>query len=204
MPLNGTILGVNRRIKGSDRLKNLLNNENYEWLKSVMFAIAAVLVIRLFIFVPIIVDGESMKSSLENGDRMIVTKVGTVKRFDVIVFHANEKEDYIKRVIGLPGDKIAYKNDTLYINGKAYEEPYLENNKQELRKLYRSGVLLTENFTLTNLLGYERVPKNTFFVLGDNRRNSTDSRVIGFVPANKVVGTTNIVYWPIKNIHLVN
>ncbi|MCE4048192.1 MULTISPECIES: signal peptidase I [Bacillaceae] len=185
-------------------MKNLLNNENFEWLKSAFIAIIAVLVIRLFIFVPIIVDGESMESSLDNGDRMIVTKVGKIQRFDIVVFHANEKEDYIKRVIGLPGDKIEYKDDTLYINGEAYEEPYLDKNKQELRQLFGSGALLTENFTLKSLLGLDRVPKDSLFVLGDNRRNSKDSRYIGVIPTSKVVGTTNVIYWPIKNIHLVD
>jgi len=94
----------------------------WEWLKIIVVAFILAGCIRYFLFTPIIVDGYSMMPTLENRDRMIVNRIsyliGEPKRFDIVVFHAPEKKDYIKRVIGLPGDHIEYKNDTLYINGK--------------------------------------------------------------------------------------
>ncbi len=77
-----------------------------------------------------------MMPTLENGDRMIVNKIGYMigepNRFDIVVFHAPEGKDYIKRVIGLPGDHIEYKNDQLYINGEPIEEPYLDEYKAQI------------------------------------------------------------------------
>lgn len=174
------------------------------WIEVVIIAVLAAGIIRLFLFTPIIVDGESMESTLNNQDRMIVSKLGQIERFDIIVFHANEKQDYIKRVIGLPGDKIEYKNDTLYINGKAFEEKYLDKNKKMIKERYGEHALLTEDFTLEKLWGYERVPEGTLFVLGDNRRWSKDSRIIGVIPMESVIGKASLVYWPLERIQMTD
>jgi signal peptidase I len=177
-------------------------SETWEWLKALVIAVLLAAVIRYFLFAPIVVDGLSMMPTLHDQDRMIVNKIGYTlgepKRFDIIVFHAPENKDYIKRVIGLPGDKIEYKNDTLYINGKAYKEPYLDE--------YKKNVIdgpLTEPFTLKEIIGEERVPEGHLFVMGDNRRFSKDSRHIGVIPMEKVLGKTNIVYWPVEDIRIV-
>lgn len=144
-----------------------------------------------------------MLPTLHNQDRMIVNKlsykIGEPRRFDIVVFHAEEGKDYIKRVIGLPGDRIEYKNDTLYVNGKAYKEPYLD----EYKKQVIDGPL-TEPFTLEDIPGgQETVPKGHLFVMGDNRRFSKDSRHIGFIPMEKVVGKTSIVYWPLSDMRII-
>ena len=111
-------------------------NELWEWTKALLIAVILAAVIRYFLFAPIVVDGLSMMPTLKDQDRMIVNKfsynIGEPKRFDIIVFHAPEQKDYIKRVIGLPGDTIEYKDDTLFVNGKAYEEPYLDKYKKEV------------------------------------------------------------------------
>ncbi|GKU82647.1 signal peptidase I [Niallia sp. NCCP-28] len=177
-------------------------SELFEWSKSIFVAVAIAIVVRTFVFTPIVVDGESMEPTLNNEDRMVVSKIGTPKRFDIIVFHATAQDDYIKRVIGLPGDTIEYKNDILYINGKAYKEDYLKEKKQEVKEQYGADALLTENFNLKDYTGFEKVPKNTLFVMGDNRRNSKDSREIGVIPFDKVVGSTNLVYWPLKDAQM--
>ena len=105
-------------------------NELWEWIKALVVAVLLAAVIRYFFFAPIVVDGLSMMPTLNDQDRMIVNKfsyqIGEPDRFDIIVFHAPENKDYIKRVIGLPGDTVEYKDDILYVNGKAYEEPYLD------------------------------------------------------------------------------
>ncbi|WHY75290.1 signal peptidase I [Neobacillus sp. WH10] len=175
-------------------------NETYEWVKSIMGALVLVFIIRSFFFTPIVVDGASMNPTLQDEDRMIVTKIGEPKRFDIVVFHAPDGKDYIKRVIGLPGDRIEYKNDVLYINGKAYNEIYLEKYKKGINE----GTL-TDSFTLKDTaVGSDTVPKGCLFVMGDNRRHSTDSRHIGAIPMEKVIGTTNVVFYPIKEIKIIN
>lgn len=175
-------------------------SETFEWVKSIMFAIVLVVIVRTLFFTPIVVDGESMNPTLHDKDRMIVIKVGEPKRFDIVVFHAPDGRDYIKRVIGLPGDRIEYKNDVLYINGKAYNEPYLEKYKKRLNE----GTL-TYSFTLNETaVGSDTVPKDSLFVMGDNRRHSRDSRDIGAIPMEKVIGTTNVVFYPIKEVKIVN
>ncbi|PFA67157.1 signal peptidase I [Bacillus sp. AFS015802] len=168
------------------------------WAQPLLIGIVLAVLIRSFIVVPIVVEGASMNTTLLNHDRMIVNKMDKPERFDIIVFHATEKEDYIKRVIGLPGDRIEYKNDKLYINGKPYDEPYLENQKQMVMGA------LTPDFTLEDTPVRQRtVPEGELFVMGDNRRYSKDSRQIGSVPIDKVVGTTNIVYWPVNEMKIL-
>ncbi|MCA1055809.1 signal peptidase I [Rossellomorea aquimaris] len=175
--------------------------EKWEWMKAVVIAFVLVFVIRTFLVTPIIVDGASMNTTLLDKDRMIVNKIDKPERFDIVVFHANENEDYIKRVIGLPGDRIEYKDDTLYVNGKAFDEPYLEKQKQEIL----DGKPLTPSFSLEDTaVGQQTVPEGHIFVMGDNRRYSKDSRLIGAVPLEEVVGTTNIVYWPIKEAKVIH
>jgi signal peptidase I len=173
-------------------------NETLEWIKSLAVALVIVFIVRTFLFTPIMVDGASMNTTLHDHDRMIVSKIGEPERFDIVVFHANEKQDYIKRVIGLPGDKIEYKDDTLYVNGKAYKEPYLNKQKENI-----NGDL-TRSFKLEDTaVGQATVPEGHLFVMGDNRRNSTDSRIIGAIPIDEIVGTTNVVFYPLKDMRII-
>jgi signal peptidase I len=194
--MNTFLIGI-----GGNRMAKK-KNELWEWIKALLIAVILAAVIRYFLFAPIVVDGLSMMPTLHDQDRMIVNKlsyeIGTPHRFDIIVFHAPEGKDYIKRVIGLPGDRIEYKNDILYVNGKAYKEPYLDEYKKQL-----VDGPLTDPFTLKEKIGRDTVPKGELFVMGDNRRFSKDSRHIGTVPLSKVVGKTSIVYWPLKDAHIV-
>ncbi|KAB7708032.1 signal peptidase I [Bacillus aerolatus] len=173
-------------------------SEFWEWTKAFLIAIGLAAIIRYFIIAPIVVDGESMMPTLTDGDWMIVNKIGEPQRFDIVVFHAPEKKDYIKRVIGLPGDKVEYKDDKLYVNGKYYEEPYLEEYKKE------EPIPLTPDFTLQELTGKATVPEGEIFVLGDNRLYSKDSRHIGTVRIDEVVGDTSVVFWPLNKMRLVD
>ncbi len=191
------------RLRLVGKIMKRKKNELWEWTKALVIAVVLAAIIRSFLFAPIVVDGLSMMPTLHNQDRMIVNKFsyrfGEPNRFDIIVFHAPEGKDYIKRVIGLPGDEIEYKDDTLYVNGKAYEEPYLD----EYKKAVIDGPL-TEPFTLEEKIGKKKVPEGELFVMGDNRRYSKDSRHIGTIPMEKVLGNTNILYWPIKDMQIVD
>ncbi|MTH52723.1 signal peptidase I [Bacillus mangrovi] len=177
-------------------------NELFEWLKAIGLAVVIALVIRQFLFTTVVVDGESMLPALHPYDRMIVNKAGFAAsgpdRFEIVVFHASEGEDYIKRIIGLPGDTVEYRRDQLYINGKAIDEPFLEDYKKQL-----IDPPLTENFTLSEAAGRKKVPEGHVFVMGDNRRISKDSRHIGTVPVSDIMGEANFVYWPLSDIRIV-
>lgn len=178
-------------------------NELWEWSKALLIAFGIAAIIRFFLFTPIVVDGESMMPTLKNGDRMVVSKIGYMvgepDRFDIVVFHAPEQKNYIKRVIGLPGDIVEYKNDQLYINGKEIEEPYLEQKKSEITE-----GSLTDDFSLFETAALvDKIPEGYIFVMGDNRRYSKDSRHIGLVAIDEVIGNTNLVFWPFNEIGFV-
>lgn len=177
-------------------------SELWEWSKALIIAVILAVIIRYFLFTPIVVEGTSMMPTLQDRDWMIVNKFsyqfGEPERFDIVVFKAPEGKDYIKRVIGLPGDTIQYKNDILYINGKPYEEPYLEQAKKEVL-----GGPLTQSFTLEEVIGRDTVPEGHVFVMGDNRRLSKDSRHIGPVPVEDILGKTKLVLWPFEDLGFV-
>ena len=177
-----------------------VKNELWEWIKALVIALVVAMVVRYFLFTPIVVDGDSMTPTLKDGDRMIVNKIGDPDRFDIVVFHAPEGKDYIKRVIGIPGDTIEYKDDKLYINGKYYEEPYLDEKKAELTE-----GKLTQDFKLEDIdPTIEVIPDGYYFVMGDNRRYSNDSRHIGVVSEDEILGKTSIVFWPLGEIQIVD
>ncbi|TQR17415.1 signal peptidase I [Psychrobacillus soli] len=177
-------------------------NELWEWSKALLIAFGLAAIIRFFLFTPIVVDGESMMPTLQNGDRMVVNKIGYMvgkpDRYDIVVFHAPEQKNYIKRVIGLPGDHVEFNNDQLFINGKKLPEPYLEQYKSEINE----GTL-TDDFTLEDITQKHEIPEGYIFVMGDNRRYSKDSRHIGLVAIDEVIGSTNFVFWPMDDIGFV-
>ena len=178
-----------------------------EFLSTLLYCIVALIIfllIRHFLFAPVSVDGQSMAPTLEDQDRLILNKIDKIDRFDVIVFPAPSEPDkeYIKRVIGLPGDTIRYQDDVLYINGEQIEEEYLENSIENMTP----GDNFTEDFLLAAKTGEETVPEGTYFVMGDNRQNSKDSRFseVGFIDASTVSGTTNLRIWPLKKFGTID
>lgn len=187
-----------------EKINKKQKNEFVEWVKAIAFGLMVAFVIKQFLFTPVLVKCASMMPTFEDQDRVIVNKIGpklsSFDRFDVIVAEVDNEENYIKRIIGLPGDNIEYKEDQLYINGEQFDEPYLNQYKNELTD---TGTL-TEDFTLAQYLGETTVPEGHYFVLGDNRRVSLDSRNIsvGFIPEEKIIGTTNVIYWPFDRIDL--
>lgn len=148
-----------------------------------LIIIIVVVLIRSFIVTPVRVQGSSMFPTLHDGEILILKKYDqSYSRFDIVVLKHN-KDKLIKRIIGLPGEHVAYKNNILYINGEKIEEEFLPED------------LEFDDFD-TILLGNKTVPENTYLVLGDNRNNSTDSRVIGFIEKDAILGTTNFRIFP--------
>ncbi|WP_342574368.1 signal peptidase I [Solibacillus sp. FSL K6-1781] len=180
-------------------------NELLEWIKVIAITTLFVVAIRTFIFTPIDVKGASMMPTYEDGDRIIVNKIGKTlhdfERFDVIVFDGLESEYFIKRIIGLPGDQIEYKDDVLYINGQKVDEPYLDEYKSSLN----DPGDLTPDFTLEDLAGVSEIPNDYYFVMGDNRRKSSDSRDprIGLVSKEHILGSASIRFYPLDSLGLV-
>lgn len=174
--------------------------------------IVVIIVVRLFILTPVKVSGHSMDPTLADGQRLIASKISSYQRQDVII--CVEPDDTskiaVKRLIGLPGDKIEMKNDVLTINGKEYHEEYLEDFKKQFaddqlqkeysyRELFQqiaaSATQFTEDFSIT-------VPKGKYFVMGDNRLISRDSRSFGVVDVDQMQGKVILRYWPLSEISL--
>lgn len=153
--------------------------------------VIVVALIRTFIITPVQVEGMSMYSTLDDNEILLLKKYDkSYDRFDIVVFNYNNTK-LIKRVVGLPGDTVEYKDNELYINGKHVKEDFLKNGQE------------TYDFSLEEL-GYEKIPDGYYFVMGDNRTNSTDSRVIGLVPAEDIEGTTNFAIFPLDKFGKFN
>lgn len=178
-------------------------SELIDWFKALIIAFSIALIIRIFFFSPIIVDGPSMIPTLHDRDQMFVNKfsyrIHEPERFDIVVFHATTEKDFIKRVIALPGEHVMVQDDVLYIDGEEVEEPFLDERKKEM-----GSKQLTGDFTLESLPGgYQTVPDEYVFVLGDNRNNSTDSRTLGLISIDQIVGKASLIYWPYNRFQIV-
>ncbi len=137
-----------------------------------------VILIRTFIVTPVIVSGTSMNSTLKDGEILLLNKFDkTYERNDIVVFDYEDSK-LVKRIIGLPGETIEYKDGILYINGEETED------------LFAS---ITHDYKLD-----EVIPEGYYFVMGDNRNNSSDSRIIGLIDEESINGTTTFSLWPIK------
>lgn len=153
--------------------------------------ILVVVLIRTFIATPVIVSGSSMDPTLKNGQVLILNKlVKKYTRDDIVVIDAKingKKERIVKRVIGLPGETLEYKDGFLYINGKRKHDDF---------------VSLTRDFTLESATGKKKIPSGYYFVMGDNRRNSLDSRDsrVGLVKKSNIIGKPIIRIWPLNKI----
>ncbi|HWJ79718.1 MAG TPA: signal peptidase I [Niallia sp.] len=177
-------------------MKKSMKKEVFSWMISVVVALTVAFLCRTFLFSPSTVHGESMSPTFQDTDRIIISKISKIQRFDLVVFQAPDaNERYIKRIIGLPGDRVEMKNDVLYINGKVIEEPYLEINKDNTIFNHYTG-----DFTLAELTGEEKVPQGKLFVLGDNRLVSKDSRYFGFISEESVIGEVKFRIYPIKSM----
>jgi signal peptidase I len=180
---------------------NKVKHELFEWLKALLVAFVIVFLVRWLAFNNYIVDGRSMEPNFSHGERVIVNKLiypfREPRRGEVIVFLAPEGKDYIKRVIGLPGERVKVIGDTVYVNGTPIDEPYIREEVERARAEGGSyNIGSTEEFV---------VPDDALFVLGDNRPESLDSRssFVGFVPLDNVKGRADLVYWPIGDFRFV-
>lgn len=159
-------------------------------LQTVVMAVAIFMVVYLFLMRPHQVSGRSMVPNLQDGEYLLTEKVSywrsEPKRGDVVVFSAppTRRQDYIKRVIGVPGDQVEIKDGKVLVNGKLLDEAYLPSEfKTDQGRAIQTGRVYT--------LGADE-----YFVFGDNRGNSSDSRDFGPIKGSDIVGKAWVVYWP--------
>jgi len=159
-------------------------NEWLEWTKAIIIAILLAFFLRAFVFATSIVEGESMDPTLENGERVIINKfvylIGEPKRGDIVIIERPTK-NYVKRVIGMPGETVEVEDHMLYINGKKHSQPYINQNAM----------------AHTGKFGPVTVPDDSYFVMGDNRAISKDSRNgLGFISEDTIIGRSEFVIFP--------
>lgn len=140
-----------------------------------------IIIVRAFIVTPVMVDGNSMYPTLNDREILLLKKYDKkYDRFDIVVLKYND-EKLVKRIIGLPGEKVYYKHNTLYIDGEKVIEDFDHD--------------ATDNFNITDL-GYTKIPDDYYLVLGDNRDDSLDSRIIGLISKEDIKGTVGIRLFP--------
>lgn len=167
-------------------------------VETLVIAGAIFVVIYAFLFRPFQVNGQSMYPNYDNGEyiltNLISLRLKTIDRGDVVVFESpiNKEKDFIKRVIGVPKDEVMIKTGFVFVNGiKLDESRYLSSSVRTY-----GGSFMPEG-------KIEIVPEGNYFVLGDNRNFSSDSREWGYVPKDKVIGKSFLVYWPLTKFRLV-
>jgi signal peptidase I len=167
-----------------------------EWVVILVAALTVAIVVKTFLIQAFFIPSGSMEPTLKPGDRVLVNKLSyklhSIHRGDIVVFKRPPSEaddptikDLIKRVIGLPGDTIEGRDGTVYINGQPLKEPYLPAG------------------TVTSSLPLTTVPAGSYFVMGDNRGNSKDSRFIGPIPGHLIVGRAFVRVWPVSGLGLL-
>ena len=156
---------------------------NKKWLKELIpyiVILIIVILVKQFIITTVIVHGPSMEDTLHNQDILILDKIGMkitgIKRFDIVVIDIGS-EKIIKRVIGLPGEAVSYKDNQLYIDGKIVKDNHSTKYTADISE---------------QILG-----ENQYYVLGDNRTNSVDSRIIGPVSKNQIIGKSKFIIFPL-------
>ncbi|NGZ75527.1 signal peptidase I [Saccharibacillus alkalitolerans] len=188
--------------------KNKVKSETLEWVKAIAIALVLVFVIRWLLFAPYMVDGTSMQPNFHDGERVIVNKIlydiRPPKKDEVIVFKvpSEDNKEFIKRVIALPGDTVKVEGDEVTVNGEVISEPYIQD---VLDQAHANGETYNNNTNFPNATFPDgTVPEGHVFVMGDNRPNSKDSRMIGYVPYSDITGRADLVFWPFSDMHIVN
>jgi signal peptidase I len=161
------------------------------WVRDLAFSVLLAVILIVFIYQPVKVEGTSMMPALTDQERIFINKFtyrfgsGNIERGDLVVFWfpLDRSKSYIKRVIGLPGDNVRIDQGTVYVNGKQLDEPYVPN---EYRDRQSHSV--------------EIVPQDSYFVLGDHRSSSNDSRAWGMVERKYIYGKAVFVYWPLDKM----
>jgi signal peptidase I len=164
------------------------------WLRDLVFSVLIAVVLIVFIYQPVKVEGTSMMPTLTDQERIFINKftyrfgLGSIERGDTVVFWypQDPSKSYIKRVIGTPGDRVRVDNGQVYVNGQSLAESYVPSENRDYTS-WRDGQ-------------EQVVPDGKYFVLGDHRNQSSDSRMWGYVPRENIYGKAVFVYWPLDKM----
>jgi signal peptidase I len=164
------------------------------WVRDLAFSTLIAVVLIVFIYQPVKVEGTSMEPGLTDNERIFINKftyklnLGEVRRGDTVVFWypLDTTKSYIKRVVGLPGDRVRIVRGKVFVNGASLNEEYVAER-------YRDASTWADGRDVT-------VPPADYFVLGDHRNSSSDSRAWGFVPRDNIYGKAVFVYWPLDKM----
>src|SRR5579859_2419515 len=173
----------------ADRPRRIL----YSWIRDLFFSVIVSLFIILFVYQPVKVEGGSMEPGLEDQERIFINKLvyrlEAIERGDIIVFRypRDQRKNFIKRVIGLPGDRVRVTNGRVYLNGMLTQEPYVP----ELYQDSRSSAEIV-------------IPSDSYFVMGDHRTMSNDSRDFGPVARDLIYGKAVFGYWPVERVGVLH
>jgi signal peptidase I len=163
------------------------------WVRDLIVSAIASILIITFLYQPVRVEGTSMLPRLVNHDRLFINKfvyhISAIERGDVVVFHypRDPEKSYIKRVIARPGDRLRIEHGQVWLNGKLLPEPYVPDEYRDTR-------------SMDELI----VPEDTFFMMGDHRSISSDSREFGPVARDLIYGKAAFVYWPARDAGVVH
>jgi signal peptidase I len=178
-------------LPAADEAKAQVNSASL-WLRDLVISAAASILIITFLYQPVRVEGTSMLPRLEDSDRMFINKFvyhfAAIERGDVVVFRypRDVEKSYIKRVIALPGDRLRIDRGKVLVNGKAIDEPYVPDEYRDARSMME--IVL---------------PEDEFFMMGDHRSISSDSREFGPVERGLIYGKASFVYWPTRDAGVV-
>ena len=190
-----------KKSRDNQKTSNSAFREVMSWVIPVAVGIIIALLLRQFVVTFARVDGPSMEPNLVNNERMVVWGQAKIKHLSVIVFDAHGVDpeatkpntDYVKRVIGMPGDTVSSRNGNIYVNGKKIKQNFISKYQRttgtgdwNLKSLSKSWPKNTNSV---------KVPKGEYFALGDHRSVSNDGRYWGFVPKNKVLGVAKTFFW---------
>lgn len=170
-----------------------------EFIKDALkYIVTAIIVILIFLYVLSMqqIIGPSMSPTLTDGDLVLLDKISLrftdIKRNQIVSINYADTKYLIKRVVGLPGEYVEFKNNVLYVDGTAYKETFLGED------------VVTEDFSIKDL-GYDKIPDDMYLVLGDNRSNSKDSRDpdVGLIKKEDIIGKVFFQFWPLNEISFV-
>jgi len=165
------------------------------WFRDLFLSVLIAIVVILFLYQPVKVEGTSMMPSLQNDERIFINKfvyrfgISDIGRGDTVVFlyPGDTSKSYIKRVIGVPGDTVEIDDGTVLVNGKPLDEPYVPEQYRDTRSF--DPIV---------------IPKDEFFVLGDHRSIASDSREFGTVKRDLIYGKATFIYWPSQDVGVVH
>ncbi len=166
-----------------------LTEDLKSWLRDIIFAVGTAIFIVIFVIQPVKVEGTSMQPRLVDQERIFVNRFiyrfSDIRRGDIVVFWypRDRGKSFIKRVVGGPGDEVEIRYGSVYVNGQKVDEPYLKPEFRDHESLRK-----------------EIVPAERYFVLGDHRNSSNDSRNWGYVPRELIYGKAVFRYWPMSRI----